>query len=155
MTAERHRESTRSAQGTDQLPSTMPDKRRHRGPDPRDARLFGPELVPRLREAAADYAWLLGRGYSDVAALKLVGDRFQLAGRQRDALRRGVCAPARAEARLARRRPLGDRVAIDGFNVLVTLESLLSGAPVFRGLDGALRDLAGVHGTWRRVEETT
>ncbi len=132
----------------------MPDKRRHRGPDPRDARLFAEAVVPTLRAAGADYGWLLGRGYSPVAALKLVGDRFQLAARQRDAIRRGVCAPDRAAQRAARRRPLAGQVAIDGFNVLVTLESLLSGAPVFRGVDGALRDLAGVHGTWRRVEET-
>jgi len=33
-------------------------------------------------------------------------------------------------------------------------ESRLAGGVVFRGRDGATRDLASVHGTWRRVTET-
>jgi hypothetical protein len=48
----------------------------------------------------------------------------------------------------------GRALAIDGFNVLVTGESALSGGVVLRGRDGALRDLGAVHGTYRPVEET-
>lgn len=43
---------------------------------------------------------------------------------------------------------------VDGFNALITSESLLGGGVVLRGRDGVLRDLASVHGTWRRVRET-
>jgi hypothetical protein len=43
---------------------------------------------------------------------------------------------------------------IDGFNVLTTLEVALSGGIVLIGRDGAMRDIAGVHGSYRRVDET-
>jgi hypothetical protein len=46
------------------------------------------------------------------------------------------------------------RLAIDGFNCLITIESALSGGVVLKGRDGAYRDLASVHGSYRRVEET-
>jgi hypothetical protein len=48
----------------------------------------------------------------------------------------------------------GEVLAIDAFNVLIVSESALSGAALFRGQDSALRDLGGVHGSWRRVDET-
>lgn len=136
----------------------MPDSRRHRGPHPADEELFAPAQHPVLREALADLCWLLGRGYSDVAALELVGNRYELRARQRLAIQRCACSePARAQ-RLARRltgAALRDRdLAIDGFNCVVTLESALSGGLVLIGRDGACRDLASVHGSYRRVAET-
>ena len=63
----------------------MPDRRKHRGPHPEDARLFAPEVWPLLREATADLCWLLSRGYADKSALRLVGDRYELVARQRAA----------------------------------------------------------------------
>jgi hypothetical protein len=48
----------------------------------------------------------------------------------------------------------GDAVAVDGFNCLITVEAALAGGILLRGMDGALRDLASVHGSYRRVEET-
>ncbi len=136
----------------------MPDTRGHRGPDPRDAEAFSPAEWPRLREAVGDYSWLLGRGYAEPSALKLVGDRHRLVERQRMAVRRSSCS----DEALARRRARevdpgairGRAVHIDGFNVLTTVEAALGGAVVLLGRDRALRDLAGVHGTYRRVEET-
>lgn len=133
----------------------MPDLRRHRGPHPEDARLFAPPWHPRLRAATADLSWLLARAYAEVAALKLVGDHHQLDARQRRAVMRCAAPPALAAARRASRVPIGGaRVAVDGFNALVTVEAALSGGVLLRGADGLLRDLASVHGTWRTVEET-
>jgi hypothetical protein len=43
---------------------------------------------------------------------------------------------------------------IDGFNLLITLEAALSGGVVFICRDGCLRDLSGVHGSYRAVLET-
>jgi hypothetical protein len=135
-----------------------PDTRRHRGAHPSDARLFAAESLPVLRAATADFAWLLTRGYAPVAALKLVGDRYQLRARQREALARAACSDDNARARQAACLPLaaiaGDDVVIDGFNLLITLESALSGGVVVRCRDGCLRDLAGIHGTYRSVAET-
>jgi hypothetical protein len=111
-----------------------------------------------LRTAVADLSWLLSRGYAEPSALKIVGDRYRLVERQRMAVRRCACS----DQSLARRRRheihgdhiRGGPVILDGFNVLTTLEAALGGAVVLIGRDGAARDLAGVHGTYRRVEET-
>jgi len=48
----------------------------------------------------------------------------------------------------------GRDLAVDGFNVIITLEAALSGGVLLRGRDGRVRDLASVHGSYRRVEET-
>lgn len=132
----------------------MPDD--HRGPHPADAKDLGPQAVPALREAVADLSWLLGRGYTEPAAVKVVGDRWGLTRRQRQAVARSACTDAARDDR-ARRRvadPAGHDVAVDAFNVLITLERALSGGPVLVGRDGAVRDIASVHGTWRAVLET-
>ncbi len=48
----------------------------------------------------------------------------------------------------------GHELWIDGYNVLTTVETALGGGVVLRGRDGCCRDVAGLHGTWRRVAET-
>lgn len=131
---------------------------RHRGPAPDDPALFAARHHAALRSATEELAWLAARGYAAPSALKLVGDRHALRTRQRQAVERGAVAAPIAAARRSRRTSLaalrGGVLAIDGFNVLIVCESARSGAPLFRGLDGALRDLGGVHGSWHRVEET-
>lgn len=111
-----------------------------------------------LRAATFELSWLLERGYSDHAALKLVGDRHQLTSRQREAIVRAACTDPARDLRLSRqvqRASLAGReLSIDGFNCLITLEVMLSHGPIFVGRDGARRDLASVHGTYRRVSET-
>ena len=77
----------------------MPDTREHRGPHPADAELFAPALLPRLREAVADFSLLLTKGYADKSALKLVGDRFSLTQRQRLAVMRGSCSDQQLQSR--------------------------------------------------------
>lgn len=136
----------------------MPDSRRHRSAAPGDRELFAPERLPVLREAAADHVWLLSRGYPRSSSLALVGDRFQLRARQREAIARSTCSEDRRRDRLARRVApdalRGAAVAIDGFNLLTTVESALGGGLVLVCTDGCARDLASLGGTWRRVEET-
>ena len=136
----------------------MPDSRAHRGADPRDATDFAPGALPGLRAAVAELSWLLSRGYAWKSALKLVGDRHNLTDRQRMAVMRSACADDALVRRRARRASAADLrgrpMRIDGFNVLTTVEAALGGGVVLRGRDGSDRDLAGVHGTYRRVEET-
>jgi hypothetical protein len=43
---------------------------------------------------------------------------------------------------------------IDGFNLLTTIEAALGGGILLRGRDGCLRDMASMHGSYRKVEET-
>ncbi len=136
----------------------LPDQRHHRGAHPQDSRDFAPEREPVLRSACEELSYLLTRGYAVSAASKLVGDRHQLTARQRLAVGRAACPDAALTGRRARRMQIHElaeqALALDGFNCLITVEAMLSGAPVFVGRDGALRDLASVHGSYRRVEET-
>ena len=136
----------------------MPDKRIHRGPNPRDAKLFAAGVISELRAATADFSLLLTKGYAEKSALKLVGDRFSLTERQRAAVKRNACS----ELQLACRKKTevkiaeiaGQRVVIDGYNVLITIEAAMAGAVIFKSRDGCFKDLASVHGTYRRVTET-
>jgi len=136
----------------------VPDTREHRGPHPADAELFAPAVLPRLREAVADFCLLLTKGYAEKSALKLVGDRFSLTQRQRLAVMRSSCSDPQQRSRLVRCLPVeslaGQPVAIDGYNLLITTEAALSGGLIFQGRDGCFRDLASIHGTYRKVEET-
>ncbi len=136
----------------------MPDSRTHRGPDPRDGEAFGPLAVPALRGAVADLSWLLERGYADLSSVKLVGDRWSLTARQRLAVRRAACSDAALAGRLQRRAAVaelnGRVLLIDGFNVVTTVEAALGGGIVLGCRDGTFRDLAGIHGTYRKVAET-
>jgi hypothetical protein len=136
----------------------MTDKRLHRGSHPQDHLLFGPEQVPKLRAALADYCLLLTKGYAAPSSLKLVGDHFNLDHRQRLALMRSACSDQQFASRQNRRINLesaaGRHLLIDGYNLLITVEAALGGAPVFIGRDGCFRDLSGIHGTYRRVAET-
>lgn len=130
----------------------------HRGADPRDRADFDPTAWPRLRAAVADFSWLRSRDYAEPSALKLVGDRHALTARQRMAVFRSACSDAALARRKAHQAALddlrGQPLSIDGFNVLTTVEAALGGAPVLLGRDGSYRDLAGVHGTYRKVQET-
>jgi len=136
----------------------MPDKRKHRGRHPDDDRLFAPRTHESLRMAVGECSWLLTRGYAEPSALKLVGDHHNLTSRQRMAVRRAACPDAalveRGRKRIGPDGLAGRALAIDGYNVLITIEAALSGGLVFIGRDGCYRDLASVHGTYRKVEET-
>ena len=136
----------------------MPDKRLHRGCGPQDQMLFGAAQLPVLRSAAADFCLLLSKGYAEKSSLKLVGDRYSLTSRQRAALVRCCCTDQQLKLRTAKQRPVnevsGSLVLLDGYNLLITLEGALGQAALFRGRDGCIRDIAGLHGTYRKVQET-
>jgi hypothetical protein len=101
---------------------------------------------------------LLDKGYPPNASLALVGDHFQLRARQRTALERWACPARLAKERRARRLGAaacrGKYLLVDGFNQIITVEAALSGGILLRADDGALRDLAGIHGSYRQVQET-
>lgn len=101
-----------------------------------------------LRDGVRDYRYLLERGYSEVAALKLVGDRRQLDAAQRSMLYRGVSPRAAAAVRRAKLTTAlrGFDIAIDGLNVIYTMANYLYGRPLFIADDGLLRDAGEIHG---------
>ncbi len=135
-----------------------PDERQHRGAHPADTSLFADDKIEVLRRATDELSWLLGRRYSPAASLKLVGDRYRLAHRQRLAISRAACADHSREKRAASCRPLesvaGERLIIDGFNLIITVEAALNGGVLMICRDGCIRDLSSVHGSYRSVQET-
>ncbi len=136
----------------------MPDRRRHRGAHPKDAQSFAPEALEVLRRATGDLCWLRSRGYSDKAAVKLVGDRYSLRLRQRSALQR--CAVAedairgRFETQVRPEDVRSETILLDGYNVLLTVEAALGGGVVLQGCDGAFRDMAAMNRHFRKVQQT-
>ncbi len=136
----------------------MSSSQKHRGQHAEDSKLFAPATWKSLNDAVDDLAWLWTRGYSHAAGLSIVGDRYRLNIRQREAIRRAACSDqallARPERELGLDDLAGRAIAIDGYNLLITIESGLSNGYVIACRDGVYRDMAAIHGTYRRVEET-
>ncbi len=43
---------------------------------------------------------------------------------------------------------------VDAFNLITTVEAALAGGVLIKGRDGCLRDMASMHGSYRKVAET-
>jgi hypothetical protein len=114
--------------------------------------------MSKLLRGVEEAGYLLGRGYAPASVVDVVGRRHQLEARQRLALQRSMCSE---EQRRERHEKLvsphvlgGSELHVDGFNLVIGLEVALSRGLLLRGVDGALRDLAGLRGSYRPVEET-
>jgi len=131
---------------------------KHRGKHSNDDRNFADKWQPILKKAASDLSFLLGRGYGEKSALALVGNRYQLNKRQQRALSL-ISSPSnkiesRKEKCLQAQDLANKNILIDGYNILIIIEVALSGGYIFSCQDGFYRDIASVHGTYKRVEET-
>ena len=111
-----------------------------------------------LSKSAADFRYLLSRGYPRAAALTLVGNRYGLPHAARQILHRGVFAPEEAARRRAKLRRLEDfpglPLGVDGHNVLITLECALKGLPLVAADDGFIRDVAQLSRAFRASPRT-
>ena len=132
---------------------------RNRGKNTGDNTLFGSEKqIDKLKLAVQDMNYLLTRDYAEKASSELIGNHYRLKTRQIQALRGASASENQIQSRRSKQFEISDvkdkTIYLDGFNVLILLESLLSEAYIFRGLDGCYRDLSGVHGTYKRVNQT-
>jgi hypothetical protein len=129
-----------------------------RGFDENDKRWFSNEAVLKLRIAQEEVQWLLDRGYKQDGAITFVGNHYLLSSRQRLALQRSTSTSLQYEKRKKRMLPIEDAkdgcLYIDGFNLIITIEVALSKSIVILGNDGVMRDLAGLRGTYRLIEQT-
>jgi len=104
-------------------------------------------------EACSTYRLLREKGYPEKATLKLVGDRHRLDRTQRNCLFRGVMPGPIAVNRRARLVTAaavgGETLALDWYNVLITVESYLRGSTLFLCDDGVVRDASATHGSYR------
>ena len=80
-----------------------------------------------------------------------------LSERQRLALVRMIASKKQLELRKEKELSpeLPKRVVVDGFNTIISLEVALSDSLIIKGLDGTIRDLAGLRGTYRIIDKTT
>ena len=127
-----------------------------RGYVPEDDRNFSPAALEKLRTASRHVKYLIDEGYDLKQASTFAGNHFQLSERQRLAVVRSLATEEQLKNRGKKERqaPAGGEVWIDGFNTVITLEVLLSGSPLFDCMDGTVRDLAALRGTYRLIPET-
>jgi hypothetical protein len=111
-----------------------------------------------LQKASEDFRYLLNRGYPRKAALELVGNRYGLTFDERHLLHRGVFSDSDSRSRRKKKIPIqGGRnktLAVDGHNVLITIEAGLSGRPLILADDGFIRDISGLSGSFKETETT-
>lgn len=97
-----------------------------------------------LIRAYADLRYLLNRGYRKKSALDFVANHYTLTLRERHFLARCTFSDSEIEERKRKLLNKGEIegmvLGVDGFNVLITLESLLGGRAILCE-DGLLRDL--------------
>ncbi|MCS3868330.1 hypothetical protein J3D55_001246 [Chryseobacterium ginsenosidimutans] len=132
---------------------------RNRGKNTGDDTLFGSEKqIEKLKLAVQDMYYLLSKNYAEKASSELVGNHYRLKTRQIQVIRGASASENQIQNRKSKQLAISDvrdkTVYLDGFNVLILLESLLSEAYIFEGVDGCFRDLSGVHGTYKRVNQT-
>lgn len=127
-----------------------------RGFMPTDERDFSDKSLPVLRRAAEEVLFLQNRSYPMTSAVRFIGDHYQLSERQRLALARTISPLASVVERKSRQVTdiSGETIYIDGFNVIIGLEIACSQSMLFRCMDGTVRDLAGLHGTYRLIPQT-
>lgn len=126
-----------------------------RGYEPKDIIEFGHEAAEKLNAAAQEMMFLMNRGYDAKSAYTFVGNHHLLSERQRMALARITSTEAALERRRQKRLlQAPESLVLDGFNTIITLEVALSGSLLLEGMDGTIRDLAGLRGSYRIVDKT-
>lgn len=129
-----------------------------RGFVPEDVRNFSPEAIALMRTASRHICYLINEGYDLKQASTFVGNHYMLSERQRLALMRSAATDEQLAARREKEVRLGGlagrEVWIDGFNTIITLEVILSDSIFFQCMDGTVRDLAALRGTYRLIPET-
>lgn len=126
-----------------------------RGYEPKDTIEFGPKSAEKLNAAAQELLFLINRGYDIKSASTFVGNHHLLSERQRLALARSVSPQAALLVRKQKQLSQApESLVLDGFNTIITLEVALSGSLLLAGMDGTIRDLAGLRGSYRIVDKT-
>ena len=114
----------------------------------------------KLMNATADLKFLLNRDYNKKASLEFVGNHYLLDKEERNYLQRKVYSTDKVKGRKSKIIPLskikGKPLFIDGYNVLITVESICgSDGSIVVCDDGILRDVNAVFGKYKCKDETT
>lgn len=128
-----------------------------RGYIPTDEKEFNETNLEIIKRAQSDIFMLLERGYSIKSASTFVGNHYLLSERQRLAIVRATSTSTDIEKRnnkLINSDFEGKKISIDGLNLIITLEVALSDSLVLKCMDGTIRDMAGLRGTYKLIDKT-
>lgn len=129
-----------------------------RGCVPDDEKNFSPHGIETMRLASRHIGYLINEGYDLKQATVFVGNHFLLSERQRLAVMRSLATDAQLKERDQKKLEMTDLAGkdlwIDGFNTIITLEVLLCDSILLKCMDGTVRDLAALRGTYRIIKET-
>ena len=125
-----------------------------RGYVPEDERNFSSRALETMRIASRHIIYLINEGYDPKSASTFVGNHFLLSERQRLAIVRSLATKEQLENRKVKEKKTGTEIWVDGFNMIITLEVLLCDSILFICMDGTIRDLAALRGTYRIIPET-
>ena len=127
-----------------------------RGYVPEDENNFSEAALEILRTASKHVMYLINEGYDMKQAYTFVGNHFMLSERQRLAIARSISTIEQLADRKAKELDsiTGSEIWIDGFNTIITLEVMFSDSLLFSCMDGTIRDLAALRGTYRIIPET-
>ncbi|MEG1255345.1 DUF434 domain-containing protein [Clostridium sp.] len=132
-------------------------KATRRGYVPTDEKEFGDKYSEKLYKAGENLLYLLNEGYKIKGASTFVGNHYLLSERQRLALVRGISKSEDIRRRKSKEVTdslVGKIIHIDGFNTIITLEVALSNSLIIKSMDGTIRDLAGLRGTYSVIDKT-
>lgn len=135
----------------------MSNKNVRRGYVQSDEKEFNEQAMKKLKEAQKDIFMLINRAYPIKNAATFVGNHYLLSERQRIALVRATSSSDSLKIRKNKeveKMPENQIVYIDGFNIIITLEVALSNSTLMECMDGTIRDLAGLRGTYRLIDKT-
>jgi len=112
----------------------------------------------KLRNAIHDLRYLLDHGYPRDSAVTFVANHYRLTLEQRHLLAR--CVFSRREIAVHKSKVIsskkvnGKHLGVDGYNTLITLESILTCKQVVRCDDGHIRDLRAIFGKYKLSQAT-
>jgi hypothetical protein len=128
-----------------------------RGYVPTDTKEFNDKNLEVIKRAQADIFMMIERGYPIKGVSTFVGNHHLLSERPRLAIMRATSLSEDIEKRenkLIKNNFEGKTIYIDGLNLIITLEVALSESAVIKCMDGTIRDLAGLRGTYKLIDKT-
>ncbi|KKG12772.1 DUF434 domain-containing protein [Methanosarcina sp. 2.H.A.1B.4] len=121
------------------------------------AAFSGPYLKEKLLKPARDIRSILRWGYPKFATIRFVSDHSQLSVKERNILTRVIMPPDKVVSRVRKKIAcdgIRDKdLLLDGYNVLLSVDSLLKNEPMWFCDDGYIRDTRYYFSKARQAED--
>ncbi|MCS3923183.1 DUF434 domain-containing protein [Methanosalsum natronophilum] len=112
----------------------------------------------KFESAAKDVRYLLNRGYPKTSTLRFVCNHYCLNKSQRNLLSRlivpDIISKSRHNKKLSCKDIKGASVVIDGYNLIITVDSILTDNDLWKCNDGFVRDNRGIFRNYK-ISDTT